>query len=61
MELVFSSNYLWKWLFVLNLQTGDLVQKPIDIGSPIQCMDQNWGNLYIGTKMGDMVRYNIKV
>ncbi|KAJ9582449.1 hypothetical protein L9F63_003207, partial [Diploptera punctata] len=57
---IFFSGSLDKHLCHFNFKTGELMQKPVDIGSPIQCMDQNLGNVYIGTKLGELFRYNIK-
>lgn len=40
--------------------TGALEGKVISIGSPVQCMDQAWGHIFIGTKSGHISRYDIK-
>lgn len=32
-----------------------------EVGSPIQCMDQCWGTIFIGAKSGSISRFNIKV
>ncbi|XP_034936343.1 uncharacterized protein [Chelonus insularis] len=39
---------------------GSLDRHISEIGSPIQCMDQAWGNIFIGTKSGHISRYDIK-
>ncbi|XP_069673102.1 serine-rich adhesin for platelets isoform X2 [Periplaneta americana] len=57
---LFFTGSLDKHLRYFRFKTGELVQNPIDVGSPIQCMDQNWGIVYVGTKMGEVVRFNIK-
>lgn len=41
-------------------QTG-AQDRSANIGSPVQCMDQGWGTIYIGTKSGHISRYSIKV
>lgn len=42
-------------------QTSLETQEAVDIGSPIQCMDQAWGFIYIGTKSGCVSRFHVKV
>ncbi|KAM0728738.1 Zinc finger protein 106 [Formica fusca] len=44
-----------------NIMTGALVKNPVQINSPIQCMDQAWGMIFIGTKSGHVSRFHIKV
>ncbi|XP_070160563.1 extracellular matrix-binding protein ebh isoform X2 [Polyergus mexicanus] len=43
-----------------NIMTGALVKNPVQINSPIQCMDQAWGMIFIGTKSGHVSRFHIK-
>ncbi|KAK1118357.1 hypothetical protein K0M31_015059 [Melipona bicolor] len=43
-----------------NIMTGIQVRDTADIGSPIQCMDEAWGIIFIGTKSGHVSRYHIK-
>ncbi|KAL6448721.1 hypothetical protein ACFW04_000501 [Cataglyphis niger] len=43
-----------------NIITGTLVKNPVQINSPIQCMDQAWGMIFIGTKSGHVSRFHIK-
>ncbi|XP_043582175.1 uncharacterized protein PF11_0213-like isoform X2 [Bombus pyrosoma] len=43
-----------------NIMTGVQVRDTADIGSPIQCMDEAWGIIFIGTKSGHVSRYHIK-
>ncbi|PSN32875.1 hypothetical protein C0J52_24120 [Blattella germanica] len=57
---LFFTGSLDKHLRHFSFKTGELVQNPVNVGSPIQCMDQNWGVVYIGTKSGEVVNYNIK-
>lgn len=45
----------------LLFQTGALIKNPVQINSPIQCMDQAWGMIFIGTKSGHVSRFHIKV
>lgn len=42
-------------------QTGEQMQSPIIMGSAVQCMDQAWGAIFIGTTSGHVARYHIKV
>lgn len=59
----------WLYLFVTYYctlinklcQTGIQVRDTADIGSPIQCMDEAWGVIFIGTKSGHVSRYYMKV
>ena len=37
------------------------MQSPIIMGSAVQCMDQAWGAIFIGTTSGHVARYHIKV
>nr|CAD7397599.1 unnamed protein product [Timema poppensis] len=48
--------YLRSFMF----RSGELVHEPQSTGSPVQCMDQNWGYVYLGTKTGEVARFNIK-
>ncbi|XP_063232070.1 microtubule-associated protein futsch [Bacillus rossius redtenbacheri] len=41
-------------------RTGEAVFDPVSIGSPVQCMDHNWGYLYLGTQAGEVARFNIQ-
>ncbi|XP_076226164.1 uncharacterized protein LOC116427459 isoform X2 [Nomia melanderi] len=43
-----------------NITTGLQLRDTADIGSPIQCMDEAWGIIFIGTKSGHVSRYHIK-
>ncbi|XP_076235540.1 uncharacterized protein LOC143179958 [Calliopsis andreniformis] len=43
-----------------NITTGVQVRDTVDIGSPIQCMDEAWGIIFIGTKSGHVLRYHMK-
>jgi len=43
------------------LQTGALIGNPAQTKSPIQCMDQAWGMIFIGTKSGHVSRFYIEV
>ncbi|KOC64714.1 Zinc finger protein 106 [Habropoda laboriosa] len=44
-----------------NIMTGVQARETADIGSPIQCMDEAWGIIFIGTKSGHVSRYHMKV
>ncbi|XP_034177804.2 uncharacterized protein LOC117603114 [Osmia lignaria lignaria] len=44
-----------------NITTGAQVRDTADIGSPVQCMDEAWGMIFIGTKSGHVSRYHIKL
>lgn len=37
------------------------ISKRIKLIDCITCMEQNWGYMFLGTKMGHILRYNIKV
>ncbi|XP_063994057.1 uncharacterized protein LOC135171449 isoform X2 [Diachasmimorpha longicaudata] len=40
---------------------GGVLNRPkVTVGSPIQCMDEAWGSIFIGTKSGHISRYDIK-
>ncbi|XP_015117688.1 microtubule-associated protein futsch [Diachasma alloeum] len=40
---------------------GGILNRPkVTVGSPIQCMDEAWGSIFIGTKSGHISRYDIK-
>ncbi|XP_012150310.2 uncharacterized protein LOC100881984 isoform X2 [Megachile rotundata] len=43
-----------------NITTGAQVRDTADVGSPIQCMDEAWGIIFIGTKSGHVSRYHVK-
>ncbi|XP_076164651.1 uncharacterized protein LOC143145297 [Ptiloglossa arizonensis] len=43
-----------------NVTTGIQVRDTADVGSPIQCMDEAWGIIFIGTKSGHVSRYHVK-
>ncbi|XP_053986381.1 uncharacterized protein LOC128880378 isoform X1 [Hylaeus volcanicus] len=43
-----------------NVTTGHELRDAADIGSPIQCMDEAWGIIFIGTKSGHVSRYHVK-
>lgn len=61
-----NQNYLTHVLFLQRftkkkfLQTG-LEMQVSEVGSAVQCMDQSWGTIFIGTKSGSISRFNIKV
>lgn len=40
--------------------SGTLDRNVAGVGSPIQCMDEAWGSIFIGTKSGHISRYDIK-
>ncbi|KYM85433.1 hypothetical protein ALC53_04676 [Atta colombica] len=42
------------------IMTGALVGNPAQTKSPIQCMDQAWGMIFIGTKSGHVSRFYIE-
>ncbi|KAG7202572.1 hypothetical protein KM043_009768 [Ampulex compressa] len=43
-----------------NIMTGAQTNSTADVGSPIQCMDQAWGMIFIGTKSGQVSRFHMK-
>ncbi|XP_076754625.1 uncharacterized protein LOC143425566 [Xylocopa sonorina] len=43
-----------------NIVTGVQVRDTADVSSPIQCMDEAWGKIFIGTKSGHVSRYHVK-
>ncbi|XP_020287021.1 uncharacterized protein LOC109856311 [Pseudomyrmex gracilis] len=43
-----------------NIMTGELMKNSVQINSAIQCMDEAWGLIFIGTKSGNVSRFNIK-
>lgn len=43
-----------------DIATGEQMQSPIIMGSAVQCMDQAWGAIFIGTTSGHVARYHIK-
>ncbi|XP_047352842.1 MATH and LRR domain-containing protein PFE0570w-like isoform X1 [Vespa velutina] len=43
-----------------NIKTGVPINNVANVGSPIQCMDQAWGIIFIGTKSGHVSRFHIK-
>ncbi|XP_043670697.1 MATH and LRR domain-containing protein PFE0570w-like isoform X1 [Vespula pensylvanica] len=43
-----------------NIKTGIPINNVANIGSPVQCMDQAWGIIFIGTKSGHVSRFHIK-
>lgn len=43
-----------------DIVNGSLDRHIADVGSPIQCMDQAWGMIFVGTKSGHISRYDIK-
>ncbi|KDR13268.1 hypothetical protein L798_12973 [Zootermopsis nevadensis] len=57
---LFFTGSLDKHLRNFRFKTGELVHNPVNVRSPIQCMDQNWGIVFIGTQTGEVVRFNIK-
>ncbi|CAK9822653.1 Zinc finger protein 106 [Anthophora retusa] len=58
-EWVFSGS-LDGTLRCYNIMTGVQARETADIGSPIQCMDEAWGIIFIGTKSGHVSRYHMK-
>ncbi|XP_014599346.1 PREDICTED: putative histone-lysine N-methyltransferase 1 [Polistes canadensis] len=43
-----------------NVKTGTQLNNIANVGSPVQCMDQAWGIIFIGTKSGHVSRFHIK-
>ncbi|XP_015511593.1 uncharacterized protein LOC107218279 [Neodiprion lecontei] len=43
-----------------DIKTSVQIRGAADVRSPIQCMDQAWGVIYLGTKSGYVFRFNIK-
>ncbi|XP_076637992.1 uncharacterized protein LOC143350077 isoform X2 [Colletes latitarsis] len=43
-----------------NVTSGLQIRDTADVGSPIQCMDEAWGIIFIGTKSGHVSRYHVK-
>ncbi|KAK7866122.1 hypothetical protein R5R35_011638 [Gryllus longicercus] len=41
-------------------KTGALVNQPVNLGKPIQCMDENWGTIFMGTKVGEIAKFYTK-
>ncbi|XP_029168307.1 uncharacterized protein LOC114938486 isoform X2 [Nylanderia fulva] len=58
-ELMYSGS-LDGTLRCYNIMTAALIKNPVQINSPIQCMDQAWGMIFIGTKSGHVSRFQIK-
>ncbi|XP_066599763.1 titin homolog [Prorops nasuta] len=42
------------------ITSGMQAINPTEVRSPIQCMDEAWGIIFIGTKAGHVVRFHIK-
>ncbi|XP_011868822.1 PREDICTED: uncharacterized protein LOC105562524 isoform X2 [Vollenhovia emeryi] len=57
-ELMYSGS-LDGTLRCYNITTGELVKNPAQVNSAIQCMDQAWGIIFIGTKSGHVSRFHI--
>ncbi|KAK9294470.1 hypothetical protein QLX08_010926 [Tetragonisca angustula] len=66
---IYSTDISKEWMFsgsldgtlrCYNIMTGIQVRDTADIGSPIQCMDEAWGIIFIGTKSGHVSRYHMK-
>ncbi|CAD1469521.1 unnamed protein product, partial [Heterotrigona itama] len=66
---VISTDISKEWMFsgsldgtlrCYNIKTGIQVRDTADIGSPIQCMNEAWGIIFIGTKSGHVLRYHMK-
>ncbi|RLU22900.1 hypothetical protein DMN91_005178 [Ooceraea biroi] len=58
-ELMYSGS-LDGTLRCYNILTGGLVKSPAQVNSAIQCMDQAWGMIFVGTKSGHVSRFYIK-
>ncbi|XP_071629906.1 uncharacterized protein [Temnothorax longispinosus] len=58
-ELMYSGS-LDGTLRCYDISSGELIKNPAQINSPIQCMDQAWGIIFIGTKSGHVSRFQIK-
>lgn len=43
-----------------DIMSGTLDRNVAQVGSPVQCMDEAWGSIFIGTKSGHISRYDIK-
>ncbi|XP_044598268.1 serine-rich adhesin for platelets-like isoform X2 [Cotesia glomerata] len=43
-----------------DIMSGTLNRNVAQVGSPVQCMDEAWGSIFIGTKSGHISRYDIK-
>ncbi|XP_049952427.1 uncharacterized protein LOC126467492 [Schistocerca serialis cubense] len=41
-------------------KSGTHIFEAIDVGAPIQCIDQNWGNVYMGNRDGTIAVFNIE-
>ncbi|XP_026675015.1 uncharacterized protein LOC108631886 isoform X2 [Ceratina calcarata] len=58
-EWIFSGS-LDGTLRCYNVMTGIQARDTANVGSPIQCMDEAWGIIFVGTKSGHVSRYHIK-
>ncbi|XP_071568615.1 uncharacterized protein [Temnothorax nylanderi] len=58
-ELMYSGS-LDGTLRCYDITSGELIKNPAQINSPIQCMDQAWGIIFVGTKSGHVSRFQIK-
>lgn len=58
-EWIFSGS-LDGTLRCYNVMTGVQARETANVGSPIQCMDEAWGIIFVGTKSGHVSRYHIK-
>ncbi|XP_066994914.2 uncharacterized protein [Anabrus simplex] len=59
-DLVFTGS-LDNHLRCFDFKTGALINKAVNVRSPVQCMDQNWGTIFIGTKTGKVARFSTKL
>lgn len=69
LQAVASSGTTRDWLFsgsldgslrCFDITTSHQVRDAAEVGSPIQCMDQSWGVIFLGTKSGYVFRFHIK-
>lgn len=58
-DIIFSGSLDAK-LRLHNYQTKELL-KVVDIDQRIQCMENAWGCIFIGSDNGYLIRYNVKV
>ncbi|KAK2585778.1 hypothetical protein KPH14_010385 [Odynerus spinipes] len=58
-DLVYSGS-LDGTLRCYNIKTGAPISNVANVESPVQCMDQAWGIIFIGTKSGHVSRFHIK-
>ncbi|XP_012254925.2 uncharacterized protein LOC105685438 isoform X1 [Athalia rosae] len=58
-DLLFSGS-LDGSLRCYDIKSGQQVRDATKVGSPVQCMDQSWGVIFLGTKSGCVSRYHVK-